>query len=102
VGSVDLPDQPDGPDRTRHVRDSTAGAPRVRELPDPDERARAYEATRVYVSAETRETEPTISSDVRAVEQENRYGGWLEGFDRRLKDEDRLQEKVAANGVTWR
>ena len=43
-----------------------------------------------------RETEPTISSDVRAVEQENRYGGWLEGFDRRLKDEDRLQEKVAA------
>ncbi len=168
MGSVDLPDQPDGPDRTRHVRDSTAGAPRIRELPDPDERARAYEAMRAYVSAETaeeaspglqpgegaqrsgrdqasqllepqadqdkrlvgewqagrsaefdhrggdlrpahgrdaeipaaigraRETEPTISSDVRAVEQENRYGGWLEGFDRRLKDEDRLQEKVAA------
>ena len=167
MGSVDLPDQPDGPDRTRHVRDSTAGAPRIRELPDPDERARAYEAMRAYVSAETaeeaspglqpgegaqrsgrdqasqllepqadrekrpagerqadrsaesdhrggdlrpahgrdaeiaaaigraRETEPTISSDVRAVEQENRYGGWLEGFDRRLKDEDRLKDKIA-------
>lgn len=161
MGSVDLPDQPDGPDRTRHVRDSTAGAPRIRELPDPDERARAYEAMRAYVSAETaeeaspglqpgegaqrsgrdqasqllepqadrekrpagerqadrsaesdhrggdlrpahgrdaeiaaaigraRETEPTISSDVRAVEQENRYGGW-----RLVADEERTGLKA--------
>jgi hypothetical protein len=170
VGSADLPDQPEGPDRARCARDGTAGAPRTRELPDPDERARAYEAVRAHVSAETaeeassglqpgegaqpsgrdqapqlleaqadqdkrsagewqagrsadppdpdrpggdlpsaqgrdaetaaaigriRETEPTISSDLRAVERENRYGGWLEGFDRHLKDEDRLKEKVA-------
>jgi hypothetical protein len=169
VGSADLPDQPDGPDRARHARDGTAGAARSPELPDPDGRARAYDAVRAHVSAETaeeassdlrpdegtqrshrdeapqfletradqdkrsagerqadrsadppepdhprggvqpsqgwdadttaaigkvHETEPTISSDVQAVEQENRYGGWLEGFDRRLKGEDRLKEKI--------
>ena len=169
MGSADLPDQPDGPDRARHARDGTAGAPRTRELHDPDERIRAHEAMRAHVSAETaeeassglqrdedaqrsyrdeapqlletradqdkrsagerqadrsadppepdhprgdlqlskgwdaettaaigrvRETEPTISSDVRAVERENRYGGWLEGFDRRIKDEDRLKAKI--------
>jgi len=167
---VDLPDQPDAPDRARRQRDSTVGAPRTRELPDPDERARAYEAMRARVSAETaeeaspglqpdevaqrsygdqppqfreaqagqhkrsagerqadrsadppepdhrsgdlqpahgraadttaaigrvREAEPTISADVQAVERENRYGGWLEGFDCRLKNEDRLKEKLA-------
>ncbi len=44
-----------------------------------------------------RDAEPTFSADARAVEQENKdkYGGWLEGFDHRLKGEDRLGEKVA-------
>lgn len=42
-----------------------------------------------------RETEPGISADVRATEQQNRYGGWLEGFDHQLKGDDRLKEKVA-------
>ena len=42
-----------------------------------------------------REAEPAISADVRTTERENRYGGWLEGFDFRLKGEDRLKEKVA-------
>jgi len=42
-----------------------------------------------------REAEPAISTDVRAVEQENRHDGSLEGFERRLKDDDRLKEKVA-------
>jgi hypothetical protein len=42
-----------------------------------------------------REAEPGISADVRATEQENRYGGWLEGYEFRLKGEDRLKEKVA-------
>jgi hypothetical protein len=42
-----------------------------------------------------REAEPTISANVKATEQENRYNGWLEGFDCRLKGEDRLKEKVA-------
>jgi hypothetical protein len=179
VGSADLPDQPDGPERARRARDCNAGAPPTRDLPDPDERTKAYEATRAHVSAEAareaspgprpdegtqrsyrdeapqllkteadqdrrsagerpadrsagerqadrsadppipdrrggdlqptrgqdaeitaaigrvRETEPTISSDMQGIERENRYGGWLEGFDRRLKDEDRLKEKIA-------
>jgi hypothetical protein len=42
-----------------------------------------------------REAQPGISADVQATEQENRYGGWLEGFGKRLKGEDRLKEKVA-------
>lgn len=46
-----------------------------------------------------REAEPAISADVRTTERENRYGGWLEGFDFRLKGEDRLKEKVA-EGLT--
>jgi hypothetical protein len=42
-----------------------------------------------------RETESAISADVRSTEQDNKYGGWLEGFDHRLKGDDRLKEKVA-------
>jgi hypothetical protein len=171
VGSLDLPDQPDEPGRAEVARDRSAGQPRTRELPDPEERGRAYEAARAHVSAETaeeaspgrrpdatdqrsywnevprfmemradqvrrwpseqcavdrsadppgsyrsdggfylnparhaetvrtigrvREVEPGISADMQATEQENGYGGWLAGFERRLKGEDRLKEKVA-------
>jgi hypothetical protein len=55
MGSVDLPDQPDEP--VRAMRANAGGADRnahtSRELPDPDERGRAYEAMRAHVSAET-------------------------------------------------
>ena len=36
-------------------------------------------------------------ADAQAIEQENKdtYGGWLEGFEHRLKGEDRLKEKIA-------
>jgi hypothetical protein len=163
VGSVDLPDQPDEPSRAERARDARAARSQMREMPDPDERGRAYEATRAHVSAETadatehgrywdevprfrkmwadherrwperqpaaepdrpdpagtyrsrggftrdperhaetigaigrmRETEPSISADMQAVEKENACGGWLAGFDRRIKGEDRLKEKVA-------
>ena len=184
VASLDLPGQPDDPGRSEPARDASAGRPRIREMPDPDERGRAYEAMRARVSAEApgaiassvsaetsdeampgrrsdgtdqrsyrdevprfldmgadldrrwpaerrpvpdrsadppgsyrsdggfylsperhaetiaaigrvREAEPGISADVRATEQENRYGGWLEGYEFRLKGEDRLKEKVA-------
>jgi hypothetical protein len=133
----------------------------MREMPDPDERGRVYEATRAHVSADAtehgrywdevprftqmwadherrwperqtppqqdrsddpagtyrsrggfkldperhaetvgaigrmRETEPSISADMQAVEKENACGGWLAGFDRRIKGDDRLKEKVA-------
>jgi hypothetical protein len=55
LGSLDLPDEPDKPMRAMQAdsggrdRDSR----RSRELPDPDERGRAYEAARTHVSAET-------------------------------------------------
>jgi hypothetical protein len=42
-----------------------------------------------------REAELTISADARTIERENKYGGWLEGFEFRLKGDDRLKEKVA-------
>ena len=42
-----------------------------------------------------REAEPRISADVLAIEQENKHGGWLEGFEQRLKGEDRLKQKIA-------
>jgi hypothetical protein len=37
---------------------------------------------------------------MRTIEQENRHGGWLEGFDRRIKGDDRLKEKVAEGLAT--
>jgi hypothetical protein len=160
VGSVDLPDQPDNDRRVE--QSDTRGADRStvksREILDPDERGRAYDAIRAHVSAETpeqpspnrqpegngvrtyldevsrfhemraehekrwptaersavdrsvyperhadadaivrmREAEPRVSEDVQAIEHDNKYGGWLEGFKYRFKDEDRLREKIAA------
>lgn len=41
-----------------------------------------------------REGEPAISADVRTAERENSCGGRLGGFEFRLKDEDRLKEKI--------
>jgi hypothetical protein len=42
-----------------------------------------------------REAEPVISADMRTIEKENTCGGWLAGFDRRIKGDERLKEKVA-------
>ena len=42
-----------------------------------------------------RKAEPAISADMQTAERENTSGGWLEGFDHRLKGDDRLKEKVA-------
>src|ERR1700750_451308 len=53
--SVDLPDQPDVPDRANGARDASAARPQMREMPDPDERGRAYEAAWAHVSADTTE-----------------------------------------------
>jgi hypothetical protein len=55
----------------------------------------AQHAETIAAIGRMRETESAISADVRATEQDNKYGGWLEGFDRRLKGDDRLKEKVA-------
>ncbi len=163
MGALDLPDQPDEPKRAEHAGDRLA--PSSRELPDPDERDRAYEAIRAHVSAETgertehvagpdrqaertdqrsywdevpqfldtwadhaerwptrprpaaeperseghaetaraigrvREAERPLSADVETIAGENTCRGWLEGFEFRLKREDRLKEKIA-EGLT--
>jgi hypothetical protein len=57
VGSVDLPDQPDEGRRTGRADTRGQDRPTAKpsEMPDPDERGQAYEATRVNVSAETPE-----------------------------------------------
>ena len=41
---MDLPDQPDEASRAERARDASAARPQKREMPDPDERGRAYEA----------------------------------------------------------
>jgi hypothetical protein len=41
------------------------------------------------------EREPQISENVKRIETENAKGGWLEGYEFRLKGQDRLVEKVA-------
>jgi hypothetical protein len=162
---VDLPSEPEETGRVeRAVKDGAdLPSPKAREMPDPDERGRAYEAMRAHVSAETaewsdriprpeqrcddigqpsyrgevprfletwakhekrwptrpqaavdrsadpperhvataeavgrvHEAESGLSADAQAIEQENKHGGWLEGFEFRLKGEDRLNEKVA-------
>ena len=183
MGFLDVPGRPDEPGCPE--RASTSGADRPtpisRELPDPDERGRIYEAMRAHASAETagessdaagesqhdqradgagqrayrdevprfvdmwadherrwpemprhaadlptshhrdsglrpsperqaetaeaigrvREAEPGLSADAQAIERENKdtHDGWLEGFENRLKGEDRLLEKVA-EGLT--
>ena len=132
MGSLDRPDQPDEPRRAEQAdaRGPDRLTPEPRELPDPDERGRYYEAMLAHFSGKTateaspgqqpdgtlrrsyqaevprhlddavarvQEAEPRLSADAQAIEQENKdkYGGWLAGFEHRLKGEDRLKEKIA-------
>jgi hypothetical protein len=53
VGTLDLPSEPEEPARTERGCDRGANRPKTRNVPDPDERGRAYEAIRAHVSAET-------------------------------------------------
>ncbi len=54
VGSLDLPDQPDEPRRVERA-DEDRLKPEPRQMPDPDERGRYYEAMHAHVSAKTAE-----------------------------------------------
>jgi hypothetical protein len=56
----------------------------------PERHAEANEAI-----GRVRKIEPSISADIQTIEEDNDHGGWLAGFDRRLKGDDRLKEKVA-------
>jgi hypothetical protein len=58
VGSLDLPDQPDQPKRLDHA-DTDRPPSKPREMPDPDERGRAYEAMQAHVSADTTPEQPS-------------------------------------------
>jgi hypothetical protein len=62
--------------------------------PSPERQAETAEAI-----GRVREAEPGLSADAQGIEQENKHGGWLEGFKHRLKGENRLLEKVA-EGLT--
>ncbi|MDQ2811442.1 MAG: hypothetical protein M3Z75_06050 [Actinomycetota bacterium] len=181
MDSSDLPSTPEGSGRPEEARaggDLPRSGPRSRELPDPDERGRVYEATRAHAEAQAaipleqvpepgqskdgigqrsywtevprlgrmwsdhdgrwpahrqpaaavdrsadpagshrsdggfylsperhaetadaigrvRQAEPPISADTQTAERENISGGCLEGFNFRLKGDDRLKEKVA-------
>jgi hypothetical protein len=77
--AADLPsDAPTSPHRNDSLR------------PSPERQAETAEAI-----SRIREAEPELSADAQAIEQENKNGGWLEGFKNRLKGENRLEEKVA-------
>ena len=52
------------------------------------------DAATTEAACRVREAEPGISADAQAIEQENDHGGWLEGFEFRVKEEDSLKEKV--------
>ena len=53
------------------------------------------DAAAANAAGRMREAEPRISADAQASEQENGHGGWLEGFNSRIKREDRLKEKIS-------
>jgi hypothetical protein len=63
--------------------------------PDRSSNPPELPAATVEAVGRIREAERTLSPDAQVIEQENKYGGWLEGFEFRLKGEDRLNEKIA-------
>ena len=89
------------PETRRHAADLPTDAPTShhqngRLRPSPERQAETAEAI-----GWIREAEPGLSADTQAIERENKdtHEGWLEGFENRLKGEDRLLEKVA-EGLT--
>ena len=89
------------PERRRRAMDLPTEAPTPHHRdgglrPSPERQAETAEAI-----GRVREAEPGLSADAQAIEQENKdtCGGWLEGFEHRLKGEDRLLAKVA-EGLT--
>jgi len=76
MGFLDLPDQPDEPGRPERASASGAGRPtrRPRELPDPDERGRAYEAMRTHACAETAGESSDAAGESRHDQQADRAG----------------------------
>jgi hypothetical protein len=87
------------PETRRHAADLPTDAPTSHRRdggpwPSPERQAETAEAI-----GRVRKAEPELSADAQVIEQENKHGGWLEGFKNRLKGENRLLEK-AAEGLT--
>jgi hypothetical protein len=85
----------DEPEPTERPVDSSADPPEPDREGGSGQPTAEREADTTKAIGRVREVEPAISADMWTVEQENRHGGWLEGFNRRLKGEDRLEEKIA-------
>ena len=98
MGCLDLPDQSDEPGRPERASTSGADRPALkpRELPDPDERGRVYEAMRAHASAET----AAESSDATAKSQHDQQadGPGQRGY----RDEvPRLTDMWADHETRW-
>ena len=78
------------PKTPRHAADPTSPDRDGGQWQGPERQTETAEAI-----GRVREAEPELSADAQAIEQENKHGGWLEGFKDRLKGKDRLEEKVA-------
>ena len=78
------------PETPRHTADPPSPDRDVGHRQGPERQAETAEAI-----GRVREAEPGLSADAQAIEQENKHGGWLDGFKHRLKGKDRLEEKVA-------
>jgi hypothetical protein len=83
------------PEKCRPAEDPSRDASGPHHKDDSSER----HAENIDVSGQVREAERKLSADMRAIQQENKYEGWLAGFEFRLKGEDRLREKIS-EGLT--
>ena len=68
------------PKTPRHAADPTSPDRDGGQRQGPERQAETAEAI-----GRVREAEPELSADAQAIEQENKHGGWLEGFKNRLK-----------------
>jgi hypothetical protein len=92
VGSIDLlsePEESDGPEQAS--ADAERLRPRPRDLPDPDERGRVYEATRSHVEAGATEPPEQVSESGQLRDGTDQRGYWAEvpRFARMWADHDR-------------
>ncbi|HLH59280.1 MAG TPA: hypothetical protein VKV33_09025 [Streptosporangiaceae bacterium] len=87
----DTPAQPEAPARSSEARTESQDAlARSRPGLDADMIVHIDDAIGRIPDAEK-----SISEDIQTVERTTRSGAWLEGFEHRLKGEDRLKEKIA-------
>ena len=85
------------PTDRRTTADPSADAPASHHRDGEFRQRSERQAETAEAIGRVREAEPGLSADAQAIERENKdtYGGWLEGFEHRLKGEDRLKEKIA-------